>query len=133
MAFLLDTNTVSDLVRRPEGPIAQAIARAGQDNVFTSVAVAGELRFGAEKRGSRRLTELIEGVLRHIPIVGLLAPADRLYAHLRFALRRGGTPIGSNDLWIAAHALATTSILVTGNVGEFSRVPGLTVENWFRQ
>jgi tRNA(fMet)-specific endonuclease VapC len=60
------------------------------------------------------------------------APSDGHYASLRTALERAGTPIGANDMLIAAHALATDSILVTDNVKEFSRVPGLKIENWLR-
>jgi len=133
MAFLLDTNAVSDLLRHPTGAVAAGIAKAGHHNVFTSIIVAGELRFGAEKRGSPHLKELVDGVLKRVPILGLLEPADRLYAQLRHALQRRGAPIGSNDLLIAAHALSTKSVLVTDNVHEFSRVPGLAIENWFRQ
>lgn len=133
MAFLLDTNAVSDLLRHPRGPTAKAIRKVGQRHVFTSIIVAGELRFGAEKRGSPRLKALVDGVLGRIPVLGLLEPADRLYAQLRHALQRRGTPIGSNDLLIAAHALSTASVLVTDNEREFSRVPGLKIENWLRQ
>jgi tRNA(fMet)-specific endonuclease VapC len=57
-------------------------------------------------------------------------PADREYAKLRLHLEQAGMPIGPNDMLIAAHALAAESILVTANTGEFSRVPGLAVENW---
>lgn len=133
MAFLLDTNAISDLLRHPQGAVAKGIRKVGAKHVFTSIIVAAELRFGAEKRGSQRLKELVDGVLRHIPIVGLLEPADRMYAQLRHALQQRGTPIGSNDLLIAAHALSTGSVLVTDNVREFSRVPGLKMENWLRQ
>jgi tRNA(fMet)-specific endonuclease VapC len=52
------------------------------------------------------------------------------YACIRAALERQGTPIGGNDLWIAAQALALGAMLVTDNVKEFGRVPGLVVENW---
>lgn len=60
------------------------------------------------------------------------APADHVYGRIRADLQRRGQPIGSNDLLIAAHALALDCILVTDNEREFSRVPGLRVENWLR-
>jgi tRNA(fMet)-specific endonuclease VapC len=132
MSFLLDTTVISDLLRHPEGAAAMAVDRVGEANVFTSIIVAAELRFGVAKRGSRRLAALVDGVLERIGITGLTAPADRLYAELRHHLQRRGTPIGSNDLLIAAHSLAMGSVLVTDNVREFSRVPGLTIENWLR-
>lgn len=59
-------------------------------------------------------------------------PADHQYATLRHRLTRQGTPIGPNDLLIAAHAIASDLTVVTANVGEFSRVPGLKVENWLQ-
>lgn len=133
MAYLLDANVISDLVRHPEGAAAAGILRVGEAHVFTSIVVAAELRFGAVKRGSSRLTTLVDGALKRIGIVGLADPADRLYAELRAHLEERGTPIGANDYLIAAHALARRSVLVTDNVREFSRVPGLQVENWLRQ
>ena len=64
------------------------------------------------------------------PIVPLETPVDRHYATVRWELSRRGTPIGPNDMLIAAHALSEGFTVVTANVGEFSRVPGLSVENW---
>jgi predicted nucleic acid-binding protein len=61
--YLLDTNTLSHLVRQPQGPVAERIAAVGEANVLTSVIVACELRYGAAKRGSRRLTKQVEAVL----------------------------------------------------------------------
>ena len=58
MRYLLDTNIVSDLVRQPQGPVAQRIRQAGEARICTSILVAAELRFGAEKKGSARLTAL---------------------------------------------------------------------------
>ena len=59
-------------------------------------------------------------------------PVDEYYADLRVRLEQAGTPIGQNDLWIAAHALAQDCVLVTDNIREFSRVKSLRVENWLR-
>jgi tRNA(fMet)-specific endonuclease VapC len=128
--YLLDTNIVSDLVRSPHGVVALQIARVGETSVFTSIVVASELRFGAAKRNSVRLSEQVERILAAIEVLPFDAPADQHYAGLRLALELKGTPIGPNDLLIAAHALAHSATLVTANTGEFSRVPGLVVENW---
>ena len=95
-----------------------------------SVIVAAELRYGAERRGSARLTSQLEAVLTAIEILPLAEPADRHYGAIRSALERVGRPIGHNDLLIAAHARALGTTLVTDNVGEFGRVPDLAVENW---
>jgi tRNA(fMet)-specific endonuclease VapC len=132
MAYLVDTNILSHVVREPRGPVAARLLRAGDHNVFTNIVVAGELRFGAEKRGSQRLAANVDDVLGRIKIAPLDQPWDRVYAKVRAALEKAGTPIGANDTLIAAHALATDSILVTDNIREFSRVPGLKIENWLR-
>lgn len=130
--YLLDTNILSDLIRNPQGQVATRIERVREDNVCTSLIVASELRFGAAKRGSERLSRQLEVVLAVIDVLPLQAPSDRHYADLRLALERAGTPIGPNDMLIAAHALSIGATLVTANVGEFSRVPGLLIENWLQ-
>jgi tRNA(fMet)-specific endonuclease VapC len=128
--YLLDTNIVSALVRDPQGPVTRHIARVGEDRVCTSIIVACELRFGAAKKASPRLTDQLERVLGALPVLPLEADADRRYAELRAELERAGTPIGANDMLIAAHALALRLTLVTDNVSEFRRVKGLPVGNW---
>ena len=129
-AYLLDTNIVSDLVRRPAGRIRDCIAARGEKRVCTSIIVAAELRFGAAKKGSDRLSAQLETVLAALDILPFDEPADRCYGETRAALERAGTPIGANDLLIAAHALAHGLTLITANEAEFRRVPGLVVENW---
>lgn len=128
--FLLDTNILSDLVRRPQGRVAEAIARVGERSVCTSIVVAAELRFGAAKSGSRRLSRQLDAILAALEILPLEEPADRHYAALRRQLEKRGMPIGPNDLLIAAQALAADCTLVTANEREFSRVPALKVINW---
>ncbi len=130
LRYLLDTNIVADLVRTPQGVVAARIAREGEDTVCTSIVVAGELRFGAAKRGFAPLAARVEAILAAMAIVALEEPADRRYGELRWHLERSGTPIGPNDMLIAAQALALGLTLVTANVREFSRVSGLAVENW---
>jgi tRNA(fMet)-specific endonuclease VapC len=92
--------------------------------------VASELRFGAAKIRSKRLTAQLEAVLFVLEILPLEEPADRRCGELRVHLERQGTPIGPNDMLIAAHALAVGLTVVTDSVRVFSRVPGLHVENW---
>jgi len=129
-AYLLDTNILSDLIRHPQGTVAERIAVVGEDAICTSIIVAAELRFGASKSGSAKLTDRVDAILSALEIVPLETPVDRHYATLRWELSRQGTPIGPNDMLIAAHALCEGFTVVTANVGEFSRVPGLSVENW---
>lgn len=130
--YLLDTNIVSDLVRNPQGRAAAKIAQVGEDAVATSIIVAVELRYGATKKASPRLTAQLEAVLGVLEVIALEAPADASYGAARVALEAAGTPIGANDLLIAAQALALDMIVVTDNEREFARVDGLKLENWLR-
>lgn len=130
LRYMLDTNVVSDLVRRPGGAVARRAAALEPGSMAVSIVVASELRYGAERRGSARLSRQIEAVLSAIETLPLAEPADRHYGMIRTELERAGRPIGHNDLLIAAHARALGATLVTGNVGEFNRVSGLTVEDW---
>ncbi len=131
--YLLDTNILSDLVRQPQGAVASRIVQAGEETICTSIIVAAELRFGAEKSDSDKLTDRVDLILSAIEILALESPADREYAKLRHYLTHKGTPIGPNDMLIAAQALSSGLIVVTANTGEFSRVPGLSVENWLTE
>ena len=130
--FLLDTNIISDLVRHPQGRIAAHIRKIGEARVCTSIIVTAELRFGAAKKGSRRLTTQLESVLRTLDVLPFKAPADAAYGVIRARLEQAGQTIGGNDLLIAAQALTLGHTIVTDNEAEFSRVDGLTRENWLR-
>jgi tRNA(fMet)-specific endonuclease VapC len=92
--------------------------------------VACELRYGATKRASRKLTEQVEQVLSVLPILPLVTGIEAAYADIRIALETKGTPIGANDLLIAAHARGLGLTLVTANEREFRRVAKFKVVNW---
>ena len=126
---MLDTNIVSDLIRNPLGKAARRIERWGDDAVCVSIVVAAELRYGAAKRKSARLGNLVEGVLERLPVLPFDMPADAEYAAVRAELEGAGAPIGPNDLLIAAHARALRMPLVTADAA-FRQVTGLQVENW---
>ena len=131
--YLLDTNVLSSLMPEPRGSVRVRVDAAARfDVVYTSIIVAAEIRFGAAKKRSSRLKQQVEAVLAEISLTSFAEPVDRTYGELRATLDRAGTPIGANDLWIAAQALHDESVLVTDNVREFGRVPGLKVENWLR-
>jgi len=130
--YLLDTNILSDLLRNPQGVVAQRIATVGEESICTSIIVAAELRFGVTKSGSLRLAERVHILLSAIAVMALESPSDQHYATLRQHLNQSGTPIGPNDMLIAAQALAMGLIVITANVREFRRVPGLAVENWLQ-
>ena len=128
--YLLDTNVLSDLVRNPAGPVVRRIAQAGEDRIATSVIVAAELRYGAARKCSARLTERVEALLSEIAVLPFAPPADAAYERIRTELEAAGTPIGSNDLLIAAQALSEDRVMVTANVRGFEWVPRLEVQDW---
>jgi tRNA(fMet)-specific endonuclease VapC len=132
MRYLLDTNIVSDLVRNPQGRSAEHIRRVGEEQVCTSIIVAAELRYGAAKRGSPRLARQLEAVLGALDVLPFAAPADAVYGEIRTRLEQAGTPIGGNDLLIAAQTVALGYAIVTDNEGEFARIDELVSENWLR-
>lgn len=132
LAYLLDTNILSDLVRHPQGVVAARISKTGEAQVCTSIIAAAELRYGATKSNSTKLVDRADLILSAMEILPLEVPADHQYAALRHHLARQGTLIGPNDLLIAAQALANNLTVVTANNREFSRVPGLKVENWLQ-
>jgi tRNA(fMet)-specific endonuclease VapC len=130
--YLLDTNIVSDLVRNPQGAVAQRVRDVGEAQVCTSIIVAAELRYGAARRGSARLSEQLEAVLGVLEVLPFEVSADATYAALRSRLEGKGQPIGGNDLLIAAHAVTLGHVVVTDNEREFARIENLTCENWLR-
>ena len=131
-SYLLDTNIVSDLVRHPQGVVAARISETGEHEICTSILVAAELRYGAAKKGSPRLTAQLETVLSALAVLPLEAPADVVYGRLRARLEQEGKLIGANDLLIAAQAVALGFTLVTDNEKEFARIEGLARANWLR-
>ena len=132
MRYLLDTNIVSDLIRNPQGRVADHIRRVGEARVCTSTIVAAELRYGAAKKNSPRLAKQVQAVLGVLDIVAFEAPADTAYGLIRVRLEQMGKPIGGNDLLIAAQAVALGFTMVTDNEKEFARIDGLPCENWLR-
>jgi len=133
MRYLLDTNAVSDLIRNPQGKVAARIAEVGETSICTSIIVAAELRYSAAKRNSSRLSAQLESIFAGLEILSFEVPAEIAYARLRNDLEAAGKPIGGNDMLIAAHAVSLGHTIVTDNEREFSRIPGLALENWLRR
>ena len=133
MKFLLDTDVFSELARGRHAKLIDRVRALGKTEFAVSVITEAEIRYGQACRPlPESLTARINALMNEmhrLPIgLNVVAP----YALIRSEMRRAGTPIGPNDFWIAAHALAENLILVTGNDREFARVPGLRVENWLR-
>ncbi|MCF8209110.1 MAG: type II toxin-antitoxin system VapC family toxin [Rhodoferax sp.] len=131
--YLLDTNTISQMMREPAGRVTQKFATiASRDlnhGVVTSTIVLCELQFGLQRKPNSRLSAALDRILSGMDALPLDIDVVSHYAQLRTQLEQKGTPIGPNDTLIAAHALALNATLVTADA-EFSRVPGLIVENW---
>lgn len=131
--YLLDTNIISDLIRNPSGTAARHIEQIQAKNIFTSIIVAAELRYGCAKKGSPKLSEKVESLLATIPVLPLETPVDTEYGRIRAELEATGQTIGMNDLLIAAQAYTLNLTLVTDNLREFSRIRDLKVENWLEK
>lgn len=129
MRFHLDTNILAHAVRNPSGRAALHLVRR-IDECAVSIIVACEVQFGIGKTpGSRFASRSLE-LIAQLAIDPLDDSVLLHYAETRVLLEKAGTPIGANDLLIAAHALALNATLVTANEREFRRIPGLRVENW---
>jgi len=128
--YLLDTNVCIAYKKRKPG-IPERIEALSAGQVAMSVVTWGELMLGVEKSQQReRSLEILKRVREIIPVVGTDEEVGNHYGSIRGQLEMAGTPIGPNDLWIAAHARALGIPVVTNNTGEFARVSGLTVEDW---
>ncbi|MBU1171728.1 MAG: type II toxin-antitoxin system VapC family toxin [Proteobacteria bacterium] len=128
--YLLDTNIISHVIRNPQGPVFDHLETILPATACTSIMASAEIHFGLKKKASEKLIKQAELILSVIDVLPLESPADEHYGDIRAHLNRMGQPIGWNDLIIAAHARSLNLILVTDNVREFSRIPGLAVENW---
>jgi len=129
--YLLDSNVCIAWMRTRSPSIRNAFARIGESNIFLCSIVKAELDFGLQYCGNpparARQLELFVSRFESLPFDD---PCVRHYGELRARLTHAGQLIGPNDLLIAATALAHGAILVTHNIAEFSRVPGLLIEDW---
>ena len=127
---MLDTDTCIYARKRPVG----FRPRLPLHDCGISVIVLGELEWGVAR--SSRFEEnqaALRTLLAAVQVIDLDAEVARQYGRVRAHLRSIGQPIGPNDLWIAAHALARDVPLITHNLSEFRRVPGLFVETWLTE
>lgn len=128
--YLLDTNICIYIInRRPPGVFDRFDGlQIGQ--VAISSITGAELTYGVEKSGSSRNRQALDKFFAPLDVLPFDEAAMRRYGGLRSGLERQGHPIGPMDQLIAAHALALDAVLVTNNLREFERVPGLRLENW---
>ncbi|MFA5242569.1 MAG: PIN domain-containing protein [Sulfuricella sp.] len=131
MRYLLDTNIVIYIIKRRPPEVAARFAELRADELCLSSISLSELLFGAAKsQQPAKAMEAISAIGEVLEIAAFDQAAARAYGPLRAELERQGRPIGALDTLIAAHALSLDATLVTHNIGEFSRVPGLRVEDW---
>lgn len=135
ITFLLDTNIISALMKDRSGTdtarVRQWGLRTPDCTLVTSVVVQYELLFGLARHGSPRLQAAFDIQMQSLVVLSLDEVVGPHYAKLRSHLEQAGTPIGANDTLIAAHAMSLGATLVTTDT-EFTRVPGLKVENWLQ-
>jgi tRNA(fMet)-specific endonuclease VapC len=130
---LLDTNILIYLIKNHPPQVAERIdALDPGDSLAMSFITWAELLQGAEGSQRREATlRQLDQLARQVPVLYPEGPQIcRHYAVQATALKRRGTPIGANDLWIACHALALDATLVSQNVSEFARIEGLRLEDW---
>lgn len=131
MKYLLDTNICVYALKQRPPEVLDRLRLAGQDSVAVSVITVLELRHGAEKSQHVKKThEKLDLFLGPMAILPFDEDAALAAARIRAHLERQGTPIGDLDSLIAAHALSQGLTLVSNNLREFDRVPGLKTENW---
>ncbi|MCB2261380.1 MAG: type II toxin-antitoxin system VapC family toxin [Candidatus Thiosymbion ectosymbiont of Robbea hypermnestra] len=131
MRYLLDTNICIYIAKHHPPEVAGRFERLHPGEVGMSMITHGELLLGAEKsRYSAQVKERLQRFVKFVPVLTLPDKTPHYYARTRAQLERAGTPIGPNDLWIAAHALASGLTLVSNNLREFNRITELKTENW---
>ena len=130
MTYLLDTNICIYIINRRPPQVFAHFEGLRYGEIGLSSITAAELAFGVAKSGSHRNREALEKFLAPLEVLPFDVSAMQAYGPLRAELQRRGPPIGALDMLIAAHALALGATLVTNNLDEFKRVPGLACENW---
>jgi len=128
--ILLDTNICIYIINAKPPAVLERFQQYQMGDVGLCSVVAAELAFGVAKSGSIRNRQALEMFLAPLTVLPFDDVAVWCYGDLRADLERRGTPIGSLDTMIAAHALSLRATLVTNNIREFSKVPGLQLDNW---
>lgn len=129
MRFLLDANTVVELLRRPDSPVLRRVHALDPSEIGLSAIALHELYYGAFRSSRQeRNVDLVDGL--RFEVVEFDAEDGRHAGEIRAILAQGGSPIGPYDVLMAGQARARGLTLVTANLREFQRVDGLSVEDW---
>lgn len=131
MQYMLDTNTCIYIIKEQPESVQRRLQQVPMGAVSISSIVVAELSYGVEQSSrTQHNREALDEFLKYTLIENWPAEASEAYGKIRAELKSRGNPIGAMDLLVAAHSVYTRSILVTDNLREFQRVPGLKVENW---
>lgn len=129
--YMLDTDTCVFLLRRSSQALLERIQAVPLQSQLMSVVTLAELQYGVQVSSKKKSNQAaVDLLVRHVAVMDLTRAAAGHYAQIRTGLKQRGQLIGSNDLWIAAHARSLGATVVTNNVKDFGRVKGLRVENW---
>ena len=129
--FMLDTDTCSYIMKRSHPLVIKRLQSVHVGDVCMSVVTTEELWYGVEVSPRRAQDALaLAAFLPYVEVLDLPDASAMHYAEIRADLKKRGTMIGANDLFIAAHARSAGLTLVTNNTSEFERVQGLEIENW---
>jgi len=131
MRFMLDTDSCIALIKRKPGSILRRLTALAPGEAGLSAITLAELRYCVAKSAQREKNALaLDEFLLPLEIADFDEPSAGVYGTVRAALEKAGTPIGPLDTQIGAHALSVGATLVTHNIREFRRIPGLTVVDW---
>lgn len=130
MRYMLDTDICIYAINERPAKVLQALREHHSEGLGVSAITASELRFGVNRTGSERNARALRRFLEGLEVADFDVCAAEVAGQLRAWLASRGTPIGPYDSLIAAHAQALDATLVTSNVREFERVPGLKLANW---
>ena len=129
--YMLDTDICSYVMKRSHDVLLKRLQKMPVSDVCVSVVTKAELLYGVEVSPRRQQDEAaLNAFLNYVEVLDFANPSAAHYAEIRSHLKKSGTMIGANDLFIAAHARSLGLTLVTHNTREFGRVPKLAMEDW---
>jgi len=130
MTYMFDTDIISYLIRGPSLALKSRFESENPSNFAISTIVYAEILYGLKRKNSAKITAKVQAFLENICLVDFDAEAAAMYAAVRLELEKSGTPIDNMDLLIAASAMAEKAVLVSHNARHFSKIKGLSVEDW---
>ncbi len=129
--YVLDTNICIYIIKKQPPSVFERFESLPLGSLSMSLVTFGELEYGAMRsNNSEKALNILDELINYIPVLPMGTDVAKHYADIRADLAKKGTPIGNNDLWIAAHTRSLGHTLVSNNIKEFERVENLKLENW---